>query len=216
MKTSDREVLKGYYWNHDAIRKDVGRLEKISDVVPNLSKGGFEKIKQWFDFHQFAIVEHHTAEDTFFFPKIAERTTEFEQDLAQFDHEHKALDDYMEKLDKVLNDLCKNDSDRENRDKLKTLIGQYKQLIMDHLGKEEQVVDRSTSTHFTKEEILKAEEEFRNNVPKNKMAKLMPWMVDAMDEKDRKFFFSVLPLVPRLLYKLLLRKKYERLLPKVD
>lgn len=213
MRTSDRDVLKGYYWNHDAIRKDVGRLDKIAELLPNLSKGGFVRIKHWFDFHKFALIEHHTAEDTFFFPKVAERTSDFEQELSQFDHEHKALDRQMEVIEGMLHKLSRDDSHEESRQALKEAIVEYNRLVMDHLEKEEKVVDHATSTHFTKEEILKAEEEFRSRVPKSKMAKLMPWMVDAMDEKDRRFFFSMLPFVPRLLYKFSLRRKYERMLP---
>ena len=213
MKTSDREILKGYYWNHDAIRKDVDRLDKISQVLPNLSKGGFERIKNWFDFHKFALMEHHTAEDTFFFPIVAERTSEFELELSQFDSEHKALDRQMEVLEQLLDKLSEDDSNDGDRQELKEAIAHYNRLVVDHLSKEEKVVDNAMSTHFTKEEVLKAEMEFRNSVPKNKMARLMPWMVDAMDEKDRKFFLSMLPFVPRLLYRFSLRKKYERLLP---
>lgn len=213
MKTSDREILKGYFWNHDAIRKDVQRLEEISERLPNLSKGGFQKIKTWFDFHKFALVEHHTAEDTFFFPKVAERTSDFEQELAQFDDEHKALDAQMETVEQLVHQLVEDDSKEESREKLREAISKYNRLVIDHLDKEETVVQNAMNNHFEKEEVLAAEEEFRNSVPKNKMAKLMPWMVDAMDDKDRQFFFSMLPFVPRLLYKFSLKKKYERMLP---
>ena len=211
MKTSERTVLKGYYWNHDAIRKDVSRLQNVAERVESLNRDDYSKISRWYDHHKFALTEHHHAEDNFFFPMISERTKDFENELKQFDQEHHQLDEQMEKMESLLNKLANDDGVDQDKMELINAIREYNQLVINHLDKEEKIVEQTTTTHFTPVEILEKEAEFRTSMPQDKMARLMPWMVDAMDDKDRKFFFSMLPFVPRLLYKWRLKKQYEKM-----
>lgn len=214
MKTSEREVLKGYYWNHDAIRKDAERLKNVSAQVDHFTAADFQQIIKWFRFHEFAIITHHRAEDEFFFPVIAERTGTFDRELSKFDEEHKELDRLMIEVEKLLRRL--GDNEDTERDALKTAITDYVNLVTGHLDSEEQVVEQAVDANFSKEEVLEAEAQFRQNMPREKMIKLMPWLVDAMDDSDRKFFFSQLPFMPRLMYKLSLRGKFNRMVRPVS
>src|SRR5687767_10959818 len=153
MKTSDREILKGYYWNHDAIRKDIERFERIGSRLDNYSADNFKDIKHWFDFHCMALTAHHEGEDHFFFPKMKARTDVFEKEMQEFDHEHKELDRYMEKINEELTGLSAG-MNGETKKKLKQSLSEYIRLMNDHLGKEEKIVEKVVNEYFKREEVL--------------------------------------------------------------
>lgn len=77
MKTSDRKLLKGYYWNHDAIRKDMDKLKTIVNKIDSYSTDDFNKLHNWFIYHEQCILAHHHGEDGFFFRSCAKNNLIF-------------------------------------------------------------------------------------------------------------------------------------------
>jgi hemerythrin-like domain-containing protein len=204
MKTSDREILKGYYWNHDAIRRDVERLKRLSQRAAEYTEADWPGVKKWFDYHKACLHEHHSGEDNFFFPMMRERDPSFANDLDIMDRDHKELVRLMGELDALM-------PANGQVDKLRTTIDAYGALVVAHLDREEVMVEAVINKNFTKEQILELEEAYRKKIPRKTMQLMMPWMVDAMDEKDRKYFFKMVPFFVKWIYNGGVRKKYERM-----
>lgn len=101
------------------------------------------------------------------------------------EHEHIALDEGLAKLNGLFKELKSG-----NKTELNNFISaskNYIELVIGHLDKEEVIVNEVISK-LPEADVLKAELEYRNQIPRSEMALLMPWMVDAMDEKDKNIF----------------------------
>lgn len=208
MKTSDRKLLKGYYWNHDAIRKDMDKLKTIVNKIDSYSTDDFNKLHNWFIYHEQCILAHHHGEDGFFFPIMRQKQPDFLTKIDAMEHEHIALDEGLAKLNGLFKELKSG-----NKTELNNFISaskNYIELVIGHLDKEEIIVNEVISK-LPEAEVLKTELEYRNQMPRSEMALLMPWMVDAMDEKDKKYFFGLAPFFVKWIYNLSAKPKFEKL-----
>lgn len=210
MKTSDRTLLKGYYWNHDAIRKDVVRIQTIIEKINFYNAAGFCSASQWFDFHCKSLLFHHHGEDDFFFPELLRRFPDLKDQMQLMDQQHKELDKWMfaaTEAFKVLADSAENAEDKEN---LRNALSKYCAIAIQHLNEEEPIVEEAIS-RVPVDEVLTMEKKYMKELPIEVKEHTMPWMLDAMDEKDRKFFMRMIPWIGRVVYRLKLKGKYNRL-----
>ncbi len=207
MKTSERTLLKGYYWNHDAIRKDMEKLQTVRDNIGNYSAEDFSAIHDWFLYHEQCILSHHHGEDDFFFPIMREKQPAFKEQLDTMEHEHVAMDVLLNTLREICTAL-KNG----NPDAVKQFIvsaNEYINLVTRHLNKEEEIVE-NVIKDIPEAEVRKTEEDYRKRMPQSELSKLMPWLVDAMDEKDKKFFFGVVPFFVKWIYQYSAKPKFDK------
>ena len=126
MKASDHEILKGYYWNHDAIRKDVERLKRLAERASEYTDNQWPDVKRWFDYHKACLHEHHTSEDNFFFPRIREMDSSFANDLDIMDKDHKELVRLLGELDQLI-------PPNGEVDKLRITMTEYIDKVVSHL-----------------------------------------------------------------------------------
>lgn len=209
MKTVDRTLLKGYYWTHDAIRKDMDRLRNVASKFNSYSAADFKDIYKWFIYHGKAILLHHHGEDDFFFPMLNQRSDEFKEQIAKMEGEHQALDRQMEVMNGLFEKLISGESISEST--FKQEAEKYVQLIITHLDEEEKVVDYAQKKYIPDAEMLAFEEQYIKQMPKEDMQMLMPWMVDVMEPSDKKLFFSRLPFFVRWLYALKIKKDFNKM-----
>ncbi|MFN3940281.1 MAG: hypothetical protein ACK4IY_06820, partial [Chitinophagales bacterium] len=95
-------------------------------------------------------------------------------------------------------------------EKLRSALQQYINLVLLHLEAEEPVVEEAVSK-IPVDEVLAIEKKYMQAVPVEEKEHTMPWMLDAMDKKDQKIFMGMIPLVGRLVYRLKLKRQYNRL-----
>lgn len=208
MKTSDRKLLKGYFWNHDAIRKDMDRIKKVIEHFSEYKAADFSKIEQWFHYHEQCILFHHHGEDDFFFPVMRERKPQFKIELDSMEHEHVLLDEQLDAMKKILAELSGGATGLEAQ--FKSLAQAYINLIITHLDKEEVIVETIVQD-IPENEILKTEDDYRKTMTKKQMSVTMPWMIDAMDEKDKSYFFGMVPFFVKWIYNLSAKPKFTKL-----
>lgn len=208
MKTSDRVILKGYYWNHDAIRKDMARLQHVIDHFNTYKAADFKRIADWFNYHAECILSHHHGEDGYFFPIMRERKPAFSEKIDSMEHEHIALDASLEKMKALFARLAAGEE--ASADEFKSMAADYMNLVVSHLDKEEPIVEGAVNG-IPVTEVLQVEQAYIKKVPRSEMSKVMPWMVDAMDDKDRKFFFGHVPKIVKWIYNLSAKRKFNRL-----
>lgn len=208
MKTSERKLLKGYYWNHDAIRKDMDKLRTVIGKVNSYSPAGFGKVHNWFKYHEQCILAHHHGEDAFFFPKMREKQPDFVVQLNAMEHEHVELDNGLARLNNFFAQLSAGNTNVI--DAFVPAAQNYIDLVIGHLDKEEIIVE-NVIKQIPEEEVLKTELEYRQQVPRSEMSLLMPWMVDAMDDKDKKYFFDLTPFFVKWIYNFSAKPKFQRI-----
>lgn len=210
MITSERIVLKGYYWNHDAIRKDVVRLEAILTKVDFYNANGFLHANQWFQFHSKSLLFHHHGEDEFFFPEIKNRFPDVKDKIELMDQQHQELDRWMFEVGQSLQRLAVDDSNAEEKTVLKNALKNYIAVAVNHLNAEEPIVEEAIS-RVPVPEVLALEQKFMKEMPMEIKTHTMPWLLDAMDEKDRKYFMGMVPFIAKLLYRFKLKPNYNSL-----
>lgn len=209
MKTSDRETLKGYYWNHDAIRADLNRLRRLSQRATDYTEEQWAAVRRWFDYHKACLHEHHTGEDNFFFPRMRAMDESFANDLDVMDSDHNELNRLLAELDQII-------PANGNIDKLASTITEYTDKVISHLDREEKLVEACVTKNLSKQETLALEEEYRKKLPRKTMQLMMPWMVDVMDEKDKKYFFKMVPFFVKWIYNGKVKKQYNQMVEVVE
>ena len=65
--------------------------------------------------------------------------------------------------------------------------------------------------NLTREETLALEEEFRKSMSRKAMQLTMPWIVNAMDNKDKKYFFKMVPFFVKWIYNGKVKRKYDKM-----
>jgi hemerythrin-like domain-containing protein len=208
MKTSERKILKGYYWNHDAIRKDMERLKHVIEHFSNYSTSDFTQIANWFHYHEQCILYHHHGEDDYFFPIMKERVPQFRIELETMEHQHVQLDDNLEKLREIFLGLRKGTPGLQEA--FMKAANDYTHGVINHLDQEENIVETLVAS-LPEEEVLKTETEYRKRIPRSEMATILPWIVDAMDDKDRDYFFGMTPFFVKWIYRWSAKPKFEKL-----
>ncbi|MBC8173262.1 MAG: hemerythrin domain-containing protein [Chitinophagales bacterium] len=209
MKTSERTVLKGYYFTHDAIRKDMQRLRTVESKFSSYGAEDFKKIYTWFKYHGKAIFIHHHGEDEFFFPMINECAPEFKQQIETLEEEHRALDKQMAVMNILFERL--GNGEKINEEEFRAEAEKYANLIIRHLDAEEKVVDYVQKKYIPDAEMLQIEGKYVKMMPKENLQLMLPWMVDVMEPSDKKLFFSKIPFFVKWIYELKVKKDFIKM-----
>lgn len=194
--------LAGYYVNHRGFWRDVQRMRAVIKHLDDYRSEDLDALKQWYELHRDLIIEHHVAEDDFFFPRVAEEIG----DSHVFDKmvdEHHLLDEVVEKLDKAFQE--------KDKAKLAKQLQAHADLVEEHLAHEEKLFCPITEG-LDHGWCNRAESEFLKHMPMKTKIKSLPWALEDMDEITRKHFWSKLPFPAKLMYKFKLKKDYEKLI----
>lgn len=197
---------------HRSMRTDAGRFAAAVERLDASDRRQAARLGRWFAGYREAIHVHHTTEDDWVFPALAEKVgaTGFPQlEGLEADHEH--LDGLLEGIGEHL--ACLTGAARLRESTLADLgvaAGELRALLDRHLDVEEQEVVPVFVEAFTSAEFEAIEAAAGKSHGLRQLTFTAPWVVDHADDDERAALFAVAPLPVRLLVRVM-RPRYERL-----
>jgi hypothetical protein len=185
---------------HDAMRRDLDHLTAVApslDATPQVPDG---VNAGWSGFRD-ALLNHHTAEDEDLWPVLRERLTD-PDDRAEVDAmvvEHQAIPAALEALDTAM----------QRRLDVATRARELERLVREHLAHEERTVLPLLERYLTRREWRRFLLTERGRRSFRQRADFVGWVLDDANDVDRAAVMAELPRPAHVVYRLVLRPRYD-------
>ena len=198
---------------HRAMRNDV---RAFADVVPGLQPGVRDRVRRlsdWFYFLLRTVELHHEGEDEDLCPLLTRRVPSFAHHQARIAEDHKRLRAQMGEVKQDLELLAQSqDGDFvQRRDELAGKLVSLRDFLDRHVEHEEQDLVSCAKSCLTFRELRGIERDGGRKIPIKDLALVLPWVVAAANETERRKAMAMLPLPVRLVYRFWWRWKFERM-----
>ena len=185
---------------HSALRRDLSRLQAVAGQLDGSASAPPAVLAGW-DTFRGQLHNHHAAEDDDLWPVLRRKLPD-PAELAAVDamvEEHRHIPAALADVDAAVR--CGGD--------LTTPVGRLSTLVRDHLEHEERDVLPLLERRLTRAEwraFLLTERARRS--PRER-PEFLTWILDDADDKDAAAVLAELPPPARLVYRLVLRRRYE-------
>lgn len=181
---------------HKAIRRG---LSALATSAPTAARG------EWFSFMARAIHHHHHAEESDLYPLLLRKDPSFADDLARLEADHDQLDPFIARITEGFASLPRS------AEALHDDLVAFEALMREHLDREEAAVVPRMLRTVTVAELKGFEKEGGKTASFADLAMVVPWVLDAANERERAMVNEVLPWPARLLYRVSWKSRYARL-----
>jgi hemerythrin-like domain-containing protein len=186
---------------HDAIRRDLDRLDAVAPQVARLPETPKEVLSGWTAFRD-ALRTHHDAEDDDLWPVLRQHLTD-PADQLEVDamvEEHRAIPAALDAVDEAL--ATHEDATKPARD--------LAARVREHLDHEERTVLPLLEQHLSRAEWRHWLLTERDRRAPRERPEFLTWVLDEADDADRAAVMAELPRPARVVYRIALRPRYER------
>ncbi|MEZ4407860.1 MAG: hemerythrin domain-containing protein [Polyangiales bacterium] len=180
---------------HKAIRRGLATL---ATTAPTPARG------EWFSFMARSI-HHHHSEESDLYPLLLRKDPSFADDLARLEADHAQLDPYIARITEGFASLPRS------AEALHDDLVAFEALMREHLDREEAAVVPRMLRTVTVAELKGFEKEGGKTASFADLAMVIPWVLDAANEREREMVNEVLPWPARLLYRVSWKSRYARL-----
>lgn len=216
MTSTDRTAdLTLYRVIHRGMKGDAARLAQAAARIAPGDVRRARAFTRWYEGFLGELHDHHTVEDTIFFPALVEKVPAFADQVPRIDREHALLSELLDATNAALNDLAEQRLPWDTAAATAADTTRELSALLDvHLGFEDDEVLPLFPKHFTADEY---DELGRNAAadPKFKQALFtVPWACDWATDAERNHAFESTPLVFKLIWRVR-RRSYARLTHRV-
>jgi hemerythrin-like domain-containing protein len=194
---------------HRTFRSTYAEAARLVREDPAPSRARVTFLADHIDFIVEALHIHHEGEDELMYPKLIERLPDQASMTEEVEHEHQfvktALDD--------VSAACATWRDRssaETAEGLASALDQLNFVAERHLDDEEQKIVPLAAVTLTQEEWDAIGEHAVAQIPRDKQPIAFGLILDPLDDTDRAHMKRVLPPPVRLLYPLLIGRKWKK------
>ena len=188
------------YATHNAFRRDLARLSTRAEpgtLFTDAASAVWQNFKR-----QLHI--HHTVEDAELWPRVLRAVADREDDLLvlqQMEAEHEQLGPLLEKVDEAL-----AGRDMGLADGLRDLAT----ALDDHMRHEERSALPLIQRVLTPQDWKAFRSAMARSQGPKGAAVYVPWVVDGVDEGDRRAFFAAMPAPLAVVNRLFMERSYRR------
>ena len=206
--------LRISYLEHRSMLADAARLTELVAGARPADVPRLDGVAAWYTRYEAAIHDHHRAEEAVVYPALLDRDPSFADADGELEGEHLVLADRLAVVGESLVGLADAASGGQwehERDEAVKAAHALQAILHIHLGHEEAVAFPRYSAAFTAAEFDDLGRIAWKQVGKRSVVFAGPWVLDHASAGERADLLAEQPLMLRLLYRLALRPKYERL-----
>ena len=214
MNTDQGPDLRSSYLEHRAMRVDAARLTDLVAAAQPSDADRLAGIAAWYTRYERAINDHHTAEEAVVYPALLERDPSFAVAEAELEGQHRVLADRLTVARESLHGLAAasgGPSWERERDDAIAATRALREIVTTHLDHEEDVAFSRYRRVFTATEFAALGATARKLVGARAVIFAGPWVLDHADPAERAQLLADQPLLLRVLYRLVLRPRFDRL-----
>jgi hemerythrin-like domain-containing protein len=206
--------LRISYLEHRSMRADAARLTRLVDAAGPADVDRLRALALWYARYEAAIHDHHHAEEWVIYPALLERDPSFAEADGQLEGQHQVLADRLQVTRESLGGLADAAGgghwEREQEEAAKAAAA-LKAIVDTHTGDEEAVAFPRYSAHFTADEYTGLNKQAFKLVGMRSFVFAGPWVLDHATPGERAKLLGEQPLLLRVIYRLALRPRYQRL-----
>jgi hemerythrin-like domain-containing protein len=214
MSTDQGPDLRPSYLEHRAMRVDADRLTDLVAAARPSDADRLAGLATWYSRFEQAIHDHHTAEEAVVYPALLQRDPSFAAADAELEGQHRVLADRLVVTRESLNGLPTGSGgpiwERE-RDEAVAAARALREILTTHLDHEEDVAFSCYRRAFTAAEFAALGSSAWKLVGARAVVFAGPWVLDHADPAERAQLLADQPLLLRVLYRLVLRSRFDRL-----
>jgi hemerythrin superfamily protein len=201
------------YLEHRSMRADAARLVELVGAAQPVQVSRLEALTGWYGRYQGAIHDHHHAEEWVIYPALLERDPSFAEADGQLEGQHQVLADRLQVARESLTGLAGAAGGRWEREREEAVkaAAALKRIVDTHTTDEEAVAFPRYSAHFTAAEYAGLNKAAFKLVGLRSFVFAGPWVLDHATPGERAELLGEQPLLLRLIYRLALRPRYQRL-----
>ncbi len=197
LTTTPRADVTMMYLIHDAIRRDLDRLEDGLHRLASLHAGPARRAliaaldRSWADFDHY-LHHHHAAEDARLWPllrKVCPMTGELLEDM---EAEHAAIDPLVRECRSGLARSLTSYPTFEDASRAADAVGGLRTVLRDHLEHEEFEALPYIVDHFG-DHWTQFEERQRKDAGRSGLTRFLPWVLDDADPSRAEWVRDHLP-----------------------
>jgi hypothetical protein len=198
---------------HRAFRRDTARFVRALGQLDPRDDDAIAALQAWFFAAIAALHHHHTIEDDIMWPALRERSPAFAASDPVMRTEHEALDAAMTAAAAAVSRLTAAPAERREtaRRDAEAQVVRMRAILVEHLADEETTALPLLSEAFTVEEHRALAARVHDLYTPRELAFGLCWYLDAATPRERAAIVSSLPRPVRLLQRLVLQRRYERL-----
>jgi hemerythrin-like domain-containing protein len=206
--------LRPSYLEHRAMRMDAERLTALVGAARPADADRLTALASWYTRYEGAIHDHHTAEEAVIYPALLERDPSFAHADGELEGQHRVLADRLTVARESLHGLPSATGgsrwERERDEAVRSAQALHA-IIETHLDQEEDVAFSRYRQAFTAAEFTALGKAAWKVVGTRAVVFAGPWVLDHATPAERAELLAAQPLLLRVLYRLSLRRRYERL-----
>ena len=186
---------------HDAMRRDLDRLDAVAPRLANLAEVPKEVLSGWTAFRD-ELRFHHEAEDDDLWPVLRQHLVDAadQREVDAMVEEHREIPAAIDAVD---------DAFAQHQDAA-TPARNLAALVRDHLEHEERTVLPLLEQHLSRAEWHRFLLTERGRRAPSARPGFLTWVLDDAGEDDRAAVMAELPRPARVVYRVALRPRYER------
>jgi hypothetical protein len=202
------------YLEHRSMRADAARLVELVGAAQPVQVSRLEALAGWYARYEAAIHDHHHAEESVIYPALLERDPSFADADGQLEGQHQVLADRLQVARESLTGLAgaagggRWEPEREEAVKAAAAL---KRIVDTHTRDEEATAFPRYSAHFTAAEYAGLNKTALKVVGLRSFVFAGPWVLDHASPGERAELLAEQPLLLRVIYRLALRPRYQRL-----
>jgi hemerythrin-like domain-containing protein len=198
---------------HRSMRADAARLTELVDAAQPTDVGRLEALAAWYGRYEGAIQDHHHAEEAVIYPALLARDPSFAEADGQLKGQHQVLADRLQVARESLTGLAAAGGGRwePEREEAAKAAAALKASIDTHTRNEEAVAFPRYAAHFSAAEYGGLHKAAFKLVGMRSFVFAGPWVLDHATPEERAELLGEQPRLLRVLYRLALRPRYQRL-----
>jgi hemerythrin-like domain-containing protein len=214
MDEATKPDLRISYLEHRSMRADADRLTELVDAAQPVQVSRLEALAAWSGRYEGAIHDHHHAEEAVLYPALLNRDPSFAEADGQLKGQHQVLADRLQVARESLTGLIgatgggRWEPEREEAAKAAAAL---KAIIDTHTRDEEAVAFPRYVAHFSAAEYAALNKAAFQLVGLRSFVFAGPWVLDHATPDERAELLGEQPRLLRVLYRLALRPRYQRL-----
>ncbi len=213
MARTDAPDLRMSYLEHRSMRIDASRLSTLVEAAKPTDAHRLEALVDWYARYEGAVRDHHTAEDEVLYPALFERDPTFAEADGEMENEHATLADRLTTVRETLAELpaaAGRGGWQPAHAEAVEAVTALRSILAVHLPHEEAAAFPRYTKFFTAKEYDSLNKAAWKAVGQHSVAFGRSWVLDHATPAQRAELLAAEPLLARLVYTLVQRRRYER------
>jgi hemerythrin-like domain-containing protein len=193
---------------HRVFRREADLLPELVRAAPVGDIARAEQIACHVEEYAGGLHHHHSLEDELIWPLLRDRAPVGDDLVTRMEAQHHRIDKTLAALGDAL-PRWRRSADADSAEAVAQGLDDHHAVLLEHLHDEETLILPMVADHLTVAEWDLVGARGLERIPKNKLMLALGAILEDATEQERQYFLGKVPLVGRLLWKIVGQRQYS-------